>query len=321
MKLNQNNLKAVADRLKSPEFDGVLVACHRSPDGDACGSAHALVWALRKLGKKAAVFCPDPFGKDFSYLTQWEENEKLENPRCFVTVDVADPAMLCGAPFADSPDVVIDHHKMNSVAGKMKYVDADSASCGEIVLDLLDALSVEPDRRIALAIYTAIATDTGLCRFSNTNERTFLALARLSRFAEKGDFYRINKLLFETKSYARLSLESYGIRQMRFAAEGKIAYLMLTREEQARLGADYEELSSLVQVLRQVEGVLVAMVIKERDPGEFKVSVRSEAPFDAAAFCALFGGGGHTAAAGCSLRGEAQEVLNSLLVRAEGVLS
>ena len=77
MKLNQNNLKAVADRLKSPEFDGVLVACHRSPDGDACGSAHALVWALRKLGKKAVVFCPDPFGKDFSYLTQWEENEKL----------------------------------------------------------------------------------------------------------------------------------------------------------------------------------------------------------------------------------------------------
>ena len=59
----------VLSLLCDPVFDRVLVACHASPDGDACGSAHALVWALRKMGKKANVFCADPFGKEFAYLT------------------------------------------------------------------------------------------------------------------------------------------------------------------------------------------------------------------------------------------------------------
>jgi phosphoesterase RecJ-like protein len=197
-------------------------------------------------------------------------------------------------------------------------VDPTASSCGELVLELIFALGLTPDRKMAMALYTAIATDTGLCRYSNTNERTFRSLAYLYPLTEEGDFYQINKRLFETKSRAQLALEAFAIQEMAFAAKGKLVYLSLSLARQKELHASYEELNVLVSVLRQVEGVEAAMVIKERDPGEWKVSVRSEKGFDASAFCAHFGGGGHLAAAGCTLKGEEKDVLQLLIARAEG---
>lgn len=303
--------------MQEPGFDRVLVACHRSPDGDACGSSHALVWTLRQMGKEAAVYCPEPFGKDFSYLTEEEPETVPFQPEHYVTVDVADPEMLMNAPFADQIEICLDHHRTNSVSAPYRYIDSDSASCGEIVLDLIRELGLEPDRKTALAIYTALATDTGLFRYSNTNEKTFLAAAYLSRFVEKEDFYRINKLLFETKSLKRLSLESYAVSKVGFAAGGKLAALAVSLENQRELGATYSDLDVLINVIRQIEGVTVSMVAKEREEGVYKVSVRSESGFDASDFCAHFGGGGHIAAAGCTLKGNAEDVLTRLIAQAE----
>lgn len=307
--------------LQDPIFDRVLVACHRSPDGDATGSAHALAYALRKMGKNARVFCPDPFGKEFSYLTGEEEGLPPFEPIHFVTVDVADPDMLCGAAFAGCIDICLDHHKNSRVQARYRFVDPTAASCGEIILEVLRALGVEMDAYLARALYTAVATDTGCFRYSNTTEKTFLAAAYLSRFAEKDDFYNINKAMFETKSRVRLLLEAEAAQNVLFACDGQIAYLAVTLERQKELNADYRELDTMINVIRQIEGVRVAMVAKEREPGVFKVSVRSEAPFDASAFCAAFGGGGHAAAAGCTLNGTCEEVLSALVEEGERRLS
>jgi len=307
--------------LQDPIFDRVLVACHRSPDGDATGSAHALAYALRKMGRKARVFCPDPFGKEFSYLTREEEALAPFEPVHFVTVDVADPDMLCGADFSDRIDVCLDHHRNSRVEARYRFVDPTAASCGEIVLDVIRALGLDMDAYLARALYTAVATDTGCFRYSNTTERTFLAAAYLSRFAEKDDFYTINKAMFETKSRIRLLLEAEAAQNVSFASCGKIAYLAVTLERQKELNADYRELDTMINVIRQIEGVQVAIVAKERESGVFKVSVRSEAPFDASAFCAAFGGGGHVAAAGCTLTGTSAEVISALVEEGERRLS
>ncbi len=312
-----NNLEAICRRLQESDFDRILVACHRNPDGDATGSAYALAYALRKMGKSARVFCPDPFGEEFSYITE-EEKELCDfDPRFFVTVDVASPEMLCDADFLDRIDIVLDHHRVNTVAAPLKAVLPEMASCGEIVLEVISRLGVALDEYLSAALYTAIATDTGCFRYSNVNENTFLAAAALSRYAEKGEFYRINKKLFETKSRLRLALEAYAVEKAAFAADGRIAYLSVSRKEQERLGAAYSDLDVLINVIRQVEGVEVSLVIKERNDGEFKVSVRSEADFDASEFCRNFGGGGHIAAAGCTLMGEENEVVKELLSLAE----
>lgn len=312
-----NNLDAICRRFSDADFDNVLVACHRNPDGDAIGSSHALAYALRKMGKKACVFCPDPFGEEFSYITEEEKSVSEFEPRCFVTVDVASPEMLCDAPFSDRIHIVLDHHRINTVPAEMKAVLSEMASCGEIILEVIRRLGVVLDAYLAAALYTAIATDTGCFRYSNVNENTFRAAAELIQYAEKGAFYRINKKLFETKSRLRLALEAYAVEKAGFAAEGKIAYLSVSRKEQERLGVSYSDLDVLINVIRQVEGVEVSLVAKERNEGEYKVSCRSEAGFDASEFCRHFGGGGHIAAAGCTVMGKEEEVIKKLLCHAE----
>ena len=313
----KTSLKEISRLLLDPAFDRVLVACHRSPDGDAVGSSHALAYALRKMGKQARVFSPDPFDGKFSYITKAEEEIAPFSPERFVTVDVAAPSMLPGAPFLDRVDLVLDHHRISTLPGKVRWICPESASCGEIVLDLLREMEVPFDAYLALALYTAVATDTGCFRYSNTNKQTFSAAAFLSDFVPEGAFYRVNKALFETKTGLQISLESYAASRMKLAAEGKIAYLSVSRETQKDLGARYEDLDPLINVLRQLKGVVLSLVIKEREEGIFKVSVRSEEGFDASEFCRVFGGGGHKAAAGCDLAGKEEEVVRALLTEAE----
>ena len=84
----RSSLKNIGNMLQDPDFDRVLVACHRSPDGDAVGSSHALAAALRKMGKQARVYCPDPFGEEFSYLTEAEHGLSFFEPEHFITVDM-----------------------------------------------------------------------------------------------------------------------------------------------------------------------------------------------------------------------------------------
>lgn len=311
------DFKKAIEMLQDPVFDRVLVACHRSPDGDACGSAHALSYALRKMGKEAMVFCPDPFGEEFSYLTDEEKELAPFEPEHFITVDIASPEMLCDAPFVQKIDLVLDHHRINSVSGKEKIVVAEFASCAELVAELLMHLGVLVDAYLAKALYTGIATDTGCFRYSNVNEHTFAVVSRLYSVAEKGVFYRINKRLFETKSHLQVSLESFAAAEVRFAGKGALAYLLLSRETQKALKAEYRDLDCMINVIRQIQGVEVSVVAKEREEGEYKVSVRSEEGFDACEFCAVFGGGGHRAAAGCTLRGKGEDVMKTLVDEAE----
>lgn len=315
------DLKQAIQMLQDPVFDRVLVACHRSPDGDACGSAHALSYALRKMGKEARVFCPDPFGEEFSYLTSEEQSLPDFEPAHFITVDVAAPDMLCSAPFANRVDLVLDHHRVNSVCGKVKIVLPQYAACAELVAELIFGLGLSLDPYLAAALYTGIATDTGCFRYSNVREHTFSVVAKLYAAAPEGAFYDINKKLFETKSRLQIALEGFAAASVRFAAGGALAYLAVSRRQQKELSCTYSDLDCLINVIRQIEGVQVSLVAKEREAGEYKVSVRSEKGFDACEFCAAFGGGGHIAAAGCTLHGRDETVIAALLAEAERRLS
>ena len=151
----KTSLKEISRLLLDPAFDRVLVACHRSPDGDAVGSSHALAYALRKMGKQARVFSPDPFDGKFSYITKAEEEIAPFSPERFVTVDVAAPSMLPGAPFLDRVDLVLDHHRISTLPGKVRWICPESASCGEIVLDKLFIEQLEkrfPDLSVTVLV-------------------------------------------------------------------------------------------------------------------------------------------------------------------------
>ena len=321
MELKTTELAQIAIQLIDPAFDRILVACHRSPDGDTVGCAYALTHVLRALGKQARVWCADPIPGDFAFLAIEEAELPFFQPERFVSVDVAAQDMLPGADFADKLDIVIDHHRTNDLPGRSRYVDPGAAACGEILLELFGAMGAEVDVYTARALYTAIATDTGCFKYSNVTDNTFLSAAYLARRAGKGDLYRINKHFFETKSRHRMKLEAFAADNAEFLFGGKVAFLSVSLATQGALSASYEDLESLINVIRQVEGVVVAVVAKEREENIYKVSVRSEAGFDASAFCGKFGGGGHLAAAGCTLEGGEDEVKTRLIEAIREMLS
>ena len=166
---------------------------------------------------------------------------------------------------------------------------------------LLKELGADLSREAADAVYTGIATDTGCFRFRNTTGRTLrLAAEAMEAGARAGE---LNRHLFETKSLAYFLAERHMLESMELFCGGKAAMVLLPQSFYAETGAREDEADAAVGQLRQIEGVLVGITIKERPNGEIKASLRTNPPVNASAICERLGGGGHAGAAGCTLAG------------------
>ncbi len=279
------------------ENNEFLVISHERPDGDTLGCAFALCEALKLMGKKRAFLCADKVTSDFSFMTDGFENDKVENP-FIVCVDVAD-AMLMGdlaEEYAQKIDLCIDHHMSNTFFAKNTYLVNKAAAC-EIVYDLACSLPVEINKYIRNCIYTGVSTDTGCFRYQNTTAETFKTAAELM---EKGvDSGLINKLMFETKTKSFLELEMLARETLEYHFEDRCAIITITQDMYEKSGSSEHECYSITALPRQIEGVLVGAVIKEKENGKLSISVRTDDGIDASEICGRLGGGGHKGAAGC----------------------
>lgn len=303
-------LKEVANLiLQHNNFD---ILTHNYPDGDCIGSAFALAHALKQIGKNARVITTDR-QKKFEFLFESYSAPEFER-EYVISTDVADEKLL-GAnrkEYEGKIDLCIDHHKSNVINAPYKYVDADSAAAGEIIYELIPLLGAEYTKEIADCLYTAISTDTGCFRYTNTTSRTMRIAAELIDL--NCDSGYINKEMFETKSKARVELEREILESMIFCADDKCAIIYTTREMTEGLGDD--ETEGIASIPRQIEGVKMGITVREKEK-DYKISVRTNDGVDACAFCKQFGGGGHVAASGCTLKGDLQSVLDTLINAAE----
>lgn len=279
----------------------VLVLCHRYPDGDTLGSAYALVRALQQLGKRAGIACSHEPGRMYRFLETAIERQSFE-PRCVVAVDVAAPSML-GEPvrskWGERVDLCLDHHASRQEFARMTYVEPDVAAAAEVIYGLLPLLGVELDRELAACLYTGIVTDTYGFRSASTSPRTMRIAAALM---EAGiDAPRLTRLLLELRSRGFFRLQGRALAEMRFRFGGRCAVLTVTREMMERCGVRDDETEGLPPLTRRVEGVLVGVTLREKENGDFRVSVRTSSRLSAAAICESLGGGGHRAAAGCTV--------------------
>ena len=193
-------------------FDRVLILCHRNPDGDTLGSGFALCRAFLNQGKKARVFCNDPIPEKFSYMIPEQQEDFV--PLHVVSVDVADPALLGPnteqmiAPYSPI-ELSVDHHPTHKQFAQELFLEADSASCCEIVRELLREMGWEIDAGIANCLYTGLSTDTGCFKFSNTTPRTHRIAAEMIEMG--ADHTRINKVMFDTVTFNELELEQLAL--------------------------------------------------------------------------------------------------------------
>lgn len=282
--------------------DNILIITHQSPDGDTLGSGFALYYGLSQLGKRARVVCSDEFPPRYDFLFEGYAGEEFE-PDFVVAVDLADK-QLFGAkysPLADKVDLCIDHHPSNTRYARQLLLKPKAAATCEIMYEVLKGMGVKFDERIGTCIYTGIATDTGCFRFSNTTANSHRIAARMMQCEVK--IGKINRLMFETKTQSRIAIEQQVLSSIEYYFDRRCAVISITKQMLQSSGAAESELEGLSTLPRQIEGVQIGVMLREKDSGEFKVSMRTNEGFDASKICGLLGGGGHVKAAGCIVEG------------------
>ena len=292
--------------------DNFCILTHRRPDGDTVGSAAALCLGLRKLGKQAWVLKNDEITDRFGWLVEDLTKEAVEEHDIVVSVDVASPGMLpkCFAPLAEKCRLRIDHHGSATSFTPEELVDADSASCAELVCDVLAILGVEMDKNIAEAVYVGMSTDTGCFRFANTTAHSFTVAAVCAKAG--ADIYGLNQQLFETNSLPKLRMHAWMIENMKLLDDGKLAIVAIPRAVEELLRVTDDDMDNISSYPRTVAGVRMAATLRQTKDGETKISVRAIPGYDAAAVCAYFGGGGHKGAAGASTHMGLEEAAEKL---------
>lgn len=299
--------------------NNILILSHKNPDGDTLGSAGALQWALKSYGKKVAVLCSDPIHERYEYMGLDLFKKQFE-PEYIVAVDIAGPQLFGDAlsQYADKVDLCIDHHGSNSGYADVMLLNENAAATCELVFDVITAMGVSIDQRIADCLYTGISTDTGCFRFPNTTAKTHQVAARLYDLGANAE--GLNEILFETKTKARIAIEQYALQTLEYHFDGTCALICLTKEQIDISGVDMSDLEGITAMPKSIEGVVVGITMRQQPSGSFKISVRTRSGVDAVRIASGLGGGGHKQAAGCEIFGSMENAKEAILNETKRVM-
>ena len=296
MKLTRNETaRALQDH------DRFLMITHRRPDGDTLGSAAALCLGLRSLGKTCHILENPEITPRFAFLHEGLTRPEAEPEDSLITVDVASPGMLPNSfgKLLDRVALRIDHHGAATSFTPREIVDPDSASCAELVWDILEIMGASMDARLAEAVYVGLSTDTGCFRFANTTEHTFATAAKCARAGAR--LYELNQELFETNTLGRLRIQGWIVEHMQLLKAGTLALVVIPRQVEQEIGVTEDDMDNISNFPRTVAGVRMAATLRETASGEAKLSVRAVPGCDATRITTKFGGGGHKGAAGANM--------------------
>ena len=291
--------------------DNYAIVTHRRPDGDTLGSSALLCMGLRQLGKNAHILENPEITPKYAHLHRGLCKPCAEEGDFVVSVDVASGNMLPDCFNTLIYDLRIDHHGSATSFTAAELVEPSAAACGETVYGVLLEMGAELDIPMANALYTAISTDTGCFRYANTTADTFTAAAACAKAG--AEVFAINQALFETNSLARLKVQSYMLQHGIFLQEGKVMICPLPKSVEQECGAGEDDLENISGFPRTVEGVKLAVTIREEGTDRVKMSVRAVPGCDASALCAKFGGGGHKGAAGASMNMTMDEAVKAVI--------
>jgi len=296
------------------------ILSHVRPDGDALGSQLALALSLQQLGKDVRIWNEDGMLEKYSFLPRAELLTKP--PSTAIDVDVAvalDTAIQnrLGTTLAAVGSakiwINIDHHRSNPGYGDLVIIDSSAPATGEIIFRLIKSQDLPFNHDIAENLFAAISTDTGSFQYPKTSARTFEIAAELVRAGDL-DVGQISQQLYENYPRRRLELLRDLLRTMRFGEDGRVASFSLSLKTAADLAVLPEDNEGLIDHLRAIRGVIVAVFFEELAGGKVRVSMRSkDEAVDVCAICQKFGGGGHTLAAGARIRGSLAEVEEKVL--------
>ncbi len=283
------------------EQDHYCILTHRRPDGDTLGCAAALCLALRQKGKQAYILSNPEITEKYAPLHEGLTQTRAGDADTVICVDIAAESLLPDSFSHLVPrlQLRIDHHGSRESFSRLELVDSTAGACGEILFDLFQRMDVQLDEAMAVALYTAVATDTGCFRYPNTTAHTLRVAAAC--YETGAPLYGVNLSLFDTNTLVRLKIQGWMAENTRFYAGGRLAVCALPLAVEQALGVTEDDMENISGFPRSIEGVHMAATLRQCADGSVKVSVRAVPGYDAAAVCSRFGGGGHKGAAGCTL--------------------
>ena len=303
--------------------ESFVVLSHVRPDGDALGSQIALGLALRQLGKKVKVWNEEGLLEKFSFLPGGElvytPPGEPEDFDVVLALDTATRQRLGDNTLAAVGSakvwINIDHHPSNPRYGDLVHIDSIAPATGQILFELLQSQNLPLDEAIAENLFAAISTDTGSFQYPNTTARTFEIAADILRCGIKVGL--LSQQLYESYPRRRIELLRVLLDRMRFDADGKVASFSLPIATANELGVIPEDNEGLIDHLRAIQGVIIAIFFEELEGGKVRVSMRSkDERADVCEICLRFKGGGHKLAAGARVPGALDDVANRLIAAA-----
>ncbi|NMA67846.1 MAG: bifunctional oligoribonuclease/PAP phosphatase NrnA, partial [Desulfitobacterium sp.] len=261
--------------------------------------------ALEAMGKEVSMFNPDPIPYNLQFLPGVKKiqptiSEPLPETVLFVDCTDLQRVQLTETDFPQGITILnVDHHVSNENFGHLNWVDPQASATGELVYELLQILGVPLEEDIATNIYTAILTDTGSFKYSNTTAKTHKIAGEL--ISSGLDLGHIHHQVFDQTPLAKLELLRRALNQLEIIAQGQGAIITLSTLDFQKSGALDSHSEGIIEHGRTLEGVEVAALLKETNDGKVRVSLRSNQWCDVNKIAAHFGGGGHQRAAGCTL--------------------
>ena len=308
-----------------------LVTTHEHPDGDAVGAQVGLALFLEELGKGVLTVNQDPVPRIYRFLDPEGRIRAYQLERDDADVAACDAAIVVDVGSLErvgrvgqaverlaKPLACIDHHVTNDGFADVDVVVPGASSSSSLVLDLMRAMDRTPSPRAAEALYVGLATDTGWFRFANATPEAFRDAADL--VAAGASPPRVYELVYENLSWPRTRLLARALATLQSEADGRIAYVVVTRAMFEETGASDEEVEGFADKLRELGGVEIIAVLRETPQGGTKVSLRAKHDADVASLAARFGGGGHRRAAGITLDTPLATTLPLILAAARKLL-
>jgi phosphoesterase RecJ-like protein len=312
-----NSLAEIAEIFRSR--NRFVVMSHARPDGDALGCTIATALCLRALGKDVTVWNEDGVPGKYRYLPNAEiVSQPPAEPQRFDVAVVLDNAVKNRAGRAVEAVaqadiwINIDHHITNDSYGDLNYVDATAPATGQILFELFHGQKLPLTEAMADNLFVAISTDTGSFQYPSTTARTYEIGAELIRAGVQVG--TLSQKMYESHPRRRLELLRELLNVLRMTSQDRVASFALSAETTKRLGVQPDDTEGLIDYIRGIEGVVAAAFFDEIGDGRVRVSLRSKSPqVNVSKVCGLFGGGGHTLAAGARIHGSLAEVQEKVL--------
>ncbi|MFT5633705.1 MAG: phosphoesterase RecJ-like protein [Rubritalea sp.] len=292
-----------------------IILSHIRPDGDAIGSTIALGSTLEAMGKEVTYINEDGVPESLAFLPG---SDKVKQP----TDDVLDVEVAIAVDCANKPRlgekalqmaanatlwINIDHHKSNPGYGDLNYIDAQSPATGQILYQMIKEQGLTLTNEARDSIYVAVSTDTGSFQYSGTTAATYeMAADLVNRGLNTG---KINEQIYDSFPYRRVALTRELLNTLEISSSGEIADWHLLKKVKHEHDLKPDDSEGLIDMIRSIQGVNVALFFEELMDDSIRVSIRSKTgSIDACEIAQLFGGGGHAKAAGIRMPGSIAEV-------------